>query len=368
MSEKRETRGKEPERERQNIWLSHRPVCAVVAAALVAAMSITAAGGGGEEAVVKGEPDPVELAKPGALPDMSIGKPGRPQHHHRICLDDLPALRPVPERRLSRAQGEIYRHGRARIIFREFPLDNLAVAGLHARALRRGRPLLPMVDGLFETQEVWAVRGPEGKDKLDQIARQAGFSKESFDKCLGDKALFRRSSTSASAPRFGVDSTPTFFINAKRMTGDHQLSDFEAMIGVEVGAARRPPTASAPPAERDAAECNARPSRKRAPAPNRLGRASPVRRRNSEQIHAKRPALQWRLLARLVLAACGGVAGGRQPRRPRRPSRRAGADVMPAGPLGDRVMGNRMPRSPSSNMPRSPARIAPISSATSSRG
>ena len=47
-----------------------------------------------------------------------------------------------------------------------------------------------MLDGLFKTQETWAVPGEEGKQKLMLIAKQAGFSEEAFDKCVGDKELF----------------------------------------------------------------------------------------------------------------------------------------------------------------------------------
>jgi hypothetical protein len=46
-----------------------------------------------------------------------------------------------------------------------------------------------------------------------------------------------------------VDSTPTFFINAKRLEGGYQLPDFEAMLakqGVAVPAAGEAPTPVAP--------------------------------------------------------------------------------------------------------------------------
>jgi protein-disulfide isomerase len=91
----------------------------------------------------------------------------------------------------------------------------------------------PMIDGLFETQETWAVPGEDGKEKLSLIARQAGFSQEAFDKCLADKKLFdkivevRRKANE----EFGVDSTPSFFVNGKRMTGGHEISDFDAALG-----------------------------------------------------------------------------------------------------------------------------------------
>ena len=81
-----------------------------------------------------------------------------------------------------------------------------------------------MVDALFETQETWAVTGGDAKEKLLQIARQAGISKEEFDQCLADKELFSKIVETArdrANEKFQVDSTPTFFINGKRLKGDH---------------------------------------------------------------------------------------------------------------------------------------------------
>ena len=82
--------------------------------------------------------------------------------------------------------------GKARFILREFPLDGLAArASMLARCAGPDR-YFPMVEALFETQQNWVVQGAEGMEKLLQIARQAGFSKESFDKCMADKELFNK--------------------------------------------------------------------------------------------------------------------------------------------------------------------------------
>jgi protein-disulfide isomerase len=75
--------------------------------------------------------------------------------------------------------------------------------------------------------------GAEGKDKLLLIARQAGFSKEKFDECLADKELFNKivETRKRGNEEFGVDSTPSFFVNGKRLTGEHTLQDFETALG-----------------------------------------------------------------------------------------------------------------------------------------
>src|SRR5262249_36218428 len=141
----------------------------------------------------------------------------------------------------------------------EFPLDGLAVAAFMLARCAGPDRYYPMVAALFETQGTWAVPGTEGKDKLLLIARQAGFSKEKFDQCLADKDLFNKivAVRQQANEKFQVDSTPSFFVNGKRMKGDHQLKDFDAALaGAKPVAnaspaegAATPPADAAPPAE-----------------------------------------------------------------------------------------------------------------------
>ena len=74
--------------------------------------------------------------------------------------------------------------------------------------------------------------GGDGKEKLLLIAKQAGFSKEKFDQCLADKELFNKivETRTRGNEEFGVDSTPSFFVNGKRLTGEHTLQDFETAL------------------------------------------------------------------------------------------------------------------------------------------
>jgi protein-disulfide isomerase len=76
------------------------------------------------------------------------------------------------------------------------------------------------------------AEGGEGTQKLLQVAKQAGFTKEKFDQCIGDKALFEKilETRTRGHETFGVDSTPSFFINGKRLTGEQTVAAFEAML------------------------------------------------------------------------------------------------------------------------------------------
>src|SRR5436309_12467878 len=109
-----------------------------------------------------------------------------------------------------------------------------------------------MVDAMFSTQEGWAAQGVDAKEKLLQIAKQAGISKDQFDQCLANKELFGKivQTREIAHDKFQVDSTPTFFVNGKRLKGDHQIKDSEVAFGdapAPTDADKAKPEGSTPP-------------------------------------------------------------------------------------------------------------------------
>ena len=122
--------------------------------------------------------------------------------------------------------------GKVRFIMREFPLDNLAAA---ASMLARCAPedkVYPMVDMLFHTQEEWAYKQGNPVPRLFEIAKQAGFTQESFDKCLTNQKLLDQvnAQRSRASEQFGVSATPTFFVNGKKLQGAPTMEAFDEAI------------------------------------------------------------------------------------------------------------------------------------------
>jgi protein-disulfide isomerase len=89
----------------------------------------------------------------------------------------------------------------------------------------------PMVDVLFQQQESWAA-AKSAREALLQIAKLAGFSQASFESCLTDQKLLNdlRAVKDRGAKEFGVDSTPTFFINGKTYKGAMTVEQMSAII------------------------------------------------------------------------------------------------------------------------------------------
>lgn len=189
--------------------------------------------GGASAGGEKRDPDLAALMAPGPLEDISLGNAGAPNTIVEYASMTCPHCAQFHKTVLPELQKKYFDGGQARLILREFPLDGLAVAAsMLARCAGPDR-YYPMVGALFETQQTWAVPGTDGKEKLLLIAKQAGFSKEKFDQCLADEELFNKivETRARGNEQFGVDSTPSFFVNGKRLTGEHTLQDFDTALG-----------------------------------------------------------------------------------------------------------------------------------------
>ncbi len=215
---------------------------AVAAAVIVAGVVYFRDGGAPNPNAPKAEPAMAELLEAGPLEDVVMGDPAAPNVIVEYASMTCPHCATFYNNVFPQVKEKYIDTGKARFIFREFPLDGLAVAASMVARCAGNDRFYPIVDGLFETQETWALPGEEGKQKLLLIARQAGFSQESFDACLADKDLFDNivAMRKKAHEEFGVESTPSFFVNGKRLKG-MQLKDFEAAID-GAGASDTPPS------------------------------------------------------------------------------------------------------------------------------
>ena len=121
--------------------------------------------------------------------------------------------------------------GKVRFILREFPFDPRAAAAfMLARCAPEGK-YYPMVDVLFDKQSDWAFV-KNAREPLENIAKLAGFTQESFEACLTNQKLLDdiNAVRERGASEFGVDATPTFFINGKKYSGAMSVEQMSAII------------------------------------------------------------------------------------------------------------------------------------------
>jgi protein-disulfide isomerase len=123
--------------------------------------------------------------------------------------------------------------GKVRFIFREFPLDPRAfAASMLSRCAGSTEKSMALIDVLFDQQEQWAFVKENPTPKLFEIAKQAGFTQESFDKCLTDQKLLDQLTAvhTRATDTFGVNATPTFFINGKRLQAAPEIAEFDKVL------------------------------------------------------------------------------------------------------------------------------------------
>ena len=125
--------------------------------------------------------------------------------------------------------------GKVRFVLREFPLDPLAAAGFMLARCRPSDQYFDMVDLLFDKQRQWAY-AQDPVSALQNIAKQAGFTQESFEECLTNQELLDAVNEvkDQGAKDFGVSSTPTFFINGRMLRGARGIDEFSKAIDPEL--------------------------------------------------------------------------------------------------------------------------------------
>jgi protein-disulfide isomerase len=108
--------------------------------------------------------------------------------------------------------------GKAKLVFRVFPLNSLDVrAAMLARCVPPDR-YFAFIDAVYRDQASWmGAHDPE--EALASIARLAGVSEDKIKSCLADKSAQDAVVADAYTAQksYGVDSTPTFFINGAKM-------------------------------------------------------------------------------------------------------------------------------------------------------
>jgi protein-disulfide isomerase len=177
-----------------------------------------------------GTVDMAKLLEPGKLPEEVIGKADAKVTIVEYASMTCPHCAHFHATTLPLLKTKYIDTGKVRLVFREFPFDPRAEAGFML-ARCSGDNYFPMVDVLFKQQAQWA--GVENaKDALLQIAKLAGFTQEKFDACLTDQKLLEdvRSVRDRGDKDFGVDSTPTFFINGGRYPGAMSIEEISAII------------------------------------------------------------------------------------------------------------------------------------------
>ena len=176
-----------------------------------------------------------DLMTPPAMGEKSLGNPDAPVTIIEYAAATCGHCANFHKGTFKQLKTEFIDTGKIHFILREFPFGD---AGLAAFMVARCAPedkYFPIIDVLFEQQEKWYSQ--DILNQLQGIAKLAGFTEKSFQECLKNEEIAKgilaiRDKASSS---YGVDSTPTFFINGKKMEGGRDIESFRKKIQEAAG-------------------------------------------------------------------------------------------------------------------------------------
>jgi protein-disulfide isomerase len=175
-----------------------------------------------------------ELAKPGPLPEIVIGKEDAPITIVEYADLTCPACAAFHKTVLPTVKEKYLDTGKAKLVFREFPINGLALLAFMTVRCVPTEKAAPLLSALFTRQDDWrgAASFEQLRDKLFSFGQQVGLTKQAFDACVptvqGGKLQFTSPTqeslmkkitevTNRANDSFGVSATPTFFVNGKRL-------------------------------------------------------------------------------------------------------------------------------------------------------
>ncbi|MGB0748924.1 MAG: DsbA family protein [Magnetospiraceae bacterium] len=165
------------------------------------------------------------------LTERTLGDPEAPVTIYEYSSLTCPHCASFHRDTLPQIKEQYIDTGKVKLVFRDFPFDQAALAGAMTARCLPDAQFFPFIDMLFNTQRKWAgAQDPIGALSLN--ARLAGLQEEGFKSCLSDrdlqtKILERRQEAEK---EHGVRSTPTFVINGETVVGAQPFGTFERAI------------------------------------------------------------------------------------------------------------------------------------------
>ncbi|MDY8109434.1 DsbA family protein [Fulvimarina sp. 2208YS6-2-32] len=179
-----------------------------------------------------GSVDVAALMAEQALPDIVQGDPDAPVTIVEYASMTCGHCADFHENSYPAIRKAYLDTGKAKLILREFPFDPVSLAAfMLARCAGEDAQRTAMIDVLFDQQRSWAS-AESPSEALLKIARMAGMGQDEFVACLNNKELQQQivDVQKTGQDEFGVQATPTFFINGQKYSGSMTPQNMAAAI------------------------------------------------------------------------------------------------------------------------------------------
>jgi protein-disulfide isomerase len=209
----------------------------------------------GFNAVARAETSLVQVQNPTAVPseskadsklgprledgDMVLGAANAPVTIIEYASLTCPHCAAFHTRTLPRLKAEYIDKGLVKYVYRDFPLDRIALqASMIARCAGPER-YFGFLDVFFQQQSNWAAGNDPNKmiGALKRLARLGGMTEQQVDACLQNRQVQDSilAMSLAGEKQFQVNSTPTLIINGQRQAGALTIEEIEKIIKPLVG-------------------------------------------------------------------------------------------------------------------------------------
>ncbi len=180
----------------------------------------------------------LEAASP--LGDRVLGKADAPVVLIEYASATCPHCAEFHETLLPQIKTEYVDTGKVKFIFREFPLDNNALAVFMLVRCLPEEKFFSTTDIIFKRQQLWA-KAPNPGVEITKIMTEMGMDKATFEACLKKEDLAKTLVTYSekSAKDFGIKGTPALFVNGEYVDGHKDMTDVKKALDNAIAAATK---------------------------------------------------------------------------------------------------------------------------------
>ncbi len=189
-----------------------------------------------------------DLMLPGALGDIAIGKNNAPVTIVQYVSLNCASCSAFQSDTLPKLKKAYIDKGKARLIVREFPEDASSTTAALALRCVPAKDYFKAEEKLLKHQKDWV--GTEAKkDALFNLLKFAGLKRDKFEACLADQNVIQAlNSGKERGKTFGVALSPTFFVNAKKISGAVSFEEMQGTIEAALLATQSPAAVPKPKA------------------------------------------------------------------------------------------------------------------------
>lgn len=131
---------------------------------------------------------------------------------------------------LPKLKRDYIETGKARLVFRDFPLNLAALSAAHLSRCAGPERRLEIIDLFWHSWDAW-IDEPDPSESLLEELRGAGLSEAAIERCREDRSLEQEvlASYLEGSRDHGVDRTPTFLVNGRKYVG---LVSYERLAAI----------------------------------------------------------------------------------------------------------------------------------------